>query len=395
MQCVGGILGCDQRMIVGATYGLIGSWLAIRENVLLEIKNGKIFRIVIGGDKRDADIFYEEAVLIPGFINMHTHIGDSIAREKAYGKDIFVSVARSDSLKFKILSETPKETLVEAMVTALREMAMRGIVTFFDFREGGMEGAYLMREALTRIPLNGFIMGRPDGDPLEKVLEVSDGLGLSSLNKYSDEQLVMMAEQARSLGKYVGFHASETQSQREKSIRNYGFSDVMRALRLQFDFDFVVHLTYADKHELELLTRKSKLIVFCPRANMYLGLKAPPISEAIELGALFAFGTDNVMLNSPDLFREFDAVVRLIRVEGMTPDPKLLLAAVTTIPSKALNLRTGILSEGFQADFFVFDLTKPNVAFVDDIYRAIVLRGSEMNVLQTYAAGRPLLNKEN
>ena len=378
-------------MIIGATYGLLGQNLRIFEDVLLEIENGKIVRVIIGGDKSRADIFYDEAVLVPGFINMHTHVGDSIAREKAYGMSIFEAVARSDSVKFSVLSEAPPEVLVGAMITALKEMVSRGITTFFDFREGGVEGVSLLRDAVSETYINCYIMGRPDKSSVEEVLEVADGLGLSSLNKYSNDELVSMFKKAKERRKYIAFHGSETQDQRERSMEKFGTTDIMRALKLFPNFDYVVHLTYAERQELSLLVKEGVLLVFCPRANMYLGLQPPPIADAIELGAMFAFGTDNVMLNSPDIFREFDMAVRLARIQGATPDPHLFLAAATSMPSRVLSLKTGIIEEEYQADFFIFDLTKPNVAFVDDIYRAIVLRGSEMNIVQTYVSGKPVL----
>ncbi|MCR8487910.1 MAG: amidohydrolase family protein, partial [Crenarchaeota archaeon] len=189
------------------------------------------------------------------------------------------------------------------------------------------------------------------------------------------------------------FHCSETIEQREESIKKFGVSDISRALELNLDFDFVIHLNYAEDEELALLAQKNKLITFCPRANLYLGLKPPPIADAIELSIPFALGTDNIMLNSPDIFRELETAVRLSRIQGATPDPKQLLSAVTATPSKALKLKTGIIDIGYQADFFVFDLAKPNVAFVGDIYKTIVLRGSEMNVIQTYIAGKPVLSQ--
>ena len=44
-------------------------------------------------------------------------------------------------------------------------------------------------------------------------------------------------------------------------------------------------------------------IVTCPRANAVLGVGRPPVRELLD-HATVALGTDNVMLNPPNMFRE-------------------------------------------------------------------------------------------
>lgn len=371
---------------MGADYAIIGKDLSVEEKVYLHISSGVIKKISINS-KLDADEYYEDCIIVPGFINMHTHIADTLAKEKAYGLELTKAVSPPSGLKHKILSATSEMELAEAMSTAIREMISRGITTFVDFREGGIAGCKILREVANTFGINAIIMGRPNSSPIEKLFEVADGLGLCSLNAYSDDELLNFRTIARRMNRYIAYHASETIQQREKSIKNFGMSDISRGIKI-LKPDFIVHLTHADDRDLDLVSANGVLVVLCPRANGYFGLGQPPIGPIIRRNINFCLGTDNVMANSPDLFREFDYIIRIARNQGVTIAPKKLLESVTTIPSKYLHLNTGVIKQGYRADFFIFDLSKPNVAYIEDPIKAIVLRGSESNIISTYLHGQ-------
>lgn len=377
-------------MIIGAQYLLVGEDLQVLRDGFIEVNDEGVIIRIGKGTPRDYDIFYESSVIFPSFIDSHTHVADSIAREKAYGHDIFESVVGEKSIKFKALREATEEELIRAIRTSIKEMISRGITAFIDYREGGLGGIRLLRKALTGSE-RAIILGRPDGGDPERVLKISDGFGLSSLNKYTDYDLNLLRNLTNRYNKLFSAHVSETLSQRAKSLGRYGKTDVVRALDV--GIDMLVHLTYATEGELYLIKKEGKLVVFCPRANTYLGLEFPPIHLALRMGLEFAIGTDNVMLNMPDLFREFDFIVRMLRKRGITIPPKLLLKSATTIPSRKLNLRFGVLKEGMFADFVVFDLNKPNVYCVGDIYKAIVLRGEAQNIKAVYVSGRRVFER--
>ncbi len=378
----------NSPIIIGADLGLVGDELRLERKVYLKILDGVIARVYT--DRvMNADKYYEECIIVPGFINMHTHVADAIAKERAYGLELKEVVAPPDGLKHKILSSTPENVLRTGIITTLKEMISRGIATFVDFREGGVEGAKLLRDVSRQFGINAIIMGRPDGSPVDRLLSVADGLGLSSLNRFSDEELITLREFARKHKKLIAYHASETPKQREKSVRKYGINDVIRGIKL-LQPDFIVHLTYIDEHDAQIIRDSGTLIVLCPRANGYFGLGPPPIELFYKIGINFCIGTDNVMVNSPDIFREFDYIIRIGRIQGVVIPPQKLLESVTVLPARHLGLKTGIIHKGYSADFFIFDLTRPNVSFVEDPIKAIVMRGTEANIVATYIHGRML-----
>jgi len=375
----------ENRRIYGSDMAIIGKELKVVGKTYIKVVGDRIARIYSSRPK-NVDEFYEECVMVPGFVNMHTHIADSVGREKAYGLNLEEAVAPPSGLKFKVLESADEEELIYAMRTAMGEMLRRGITTFVDFREGGVEGVMLLRRSLRGLGINAIVLGRPDGSSVEEVLSVADGVGLSSLNRYDGHELLQIAENARSRGKYVAFHASETEAMREKSIKMFGESDIVRGLRLMSP-TFVVHATYADRGDLEALAKSGTCVVLCPRANAYFGLGPPPIRGVVELGVPFCLGTDNVMANSPDLFRELDFVVRIARMQGITIEPRRLLASITSLPGSVLGMEIGYIDLGARADFFFFSMAEPNVACMEDPVKAIVLRGSETNIVSVVAGG--------
>ena len=73
-----------------------------------------------------------------------------------------------------------------------------------------------------------------------------------------------------------------------------------------------------------------------------------------DLGVNLLLGTDNVMLNSPNLLREMEYTLKVIRgyYREYFP-PKEILKMVTVNASKALNLNVGSLEEDKLADVII------------------------------------------
>jgi Cytosine deaminase and related metal-dependent hydrolases len=67
-------------------------------------------------------------------------------------------------------------------------------------------------------------------------------------------------------------------------------------------------MTYASKNDLNVVAKKTRGIVICPRANSSLAEGIPDIDLMQKAGCVIALGTDNVMINSPDMFREMDFI---------------------------------------------------------------------------------------
>ena len=148
-----------------------------------------------------------ELLLIPGLINSHTHIGDSIGKDISLNSAVDARIHPVSGIKQKILTETPKKDLVRFMRKSAISMLKKGITTFVDFREGGIVGIQLLRQALKGLPIRVVILGRLDyyqttneikkntsmpkfyQTELELLLRNCDGVGISGANENSNSNL--------------------------------------------------------------------------------------------------------------------------------------------------------------------------------------------------------------
>jgi len=141
---------------------LLGQELDFVSNTDIKIQN-KIFKRIqpkIQSSVKEESIDCEGLLLIPGFINAHTHIGDSIGKDVTLNSSAEKRIHPVFGAKSKILKNTSQENLANFMKNTCHSMIRKGITTFVDFREGGLDGVALLKKVLSDIPLRSIILGR-------------------------------------------------------------------------------------------------------------------------------------------------------------------------------------------------------------------------------------------
>jgi cytosine/adenosine deaminase-related metal-dependent hydrolase len=287
-------------------------------------------------------------IVLPAFVNAHTHLGDSIAKEAAVGLSLEAAVAPPDSLKHRRLAAADYADLVSAMRRTLRFMGRTGTVSCLDFREFGVAGARALREAADPVDPDPFVLGSGDAS----VLDIADGYGASGAN---DDDFAEERAAAREAGKLFGIHAGEVDD-----------SDIDPALAL--DPDFLVHLVHARERHLERIADSEIPAVVCPRSNIVTDVGLPPVGDLAERTTV-ALGTDNVMLNSPSMFREMEFAAKLYDVGA--PE---VLAMATRAGAEIAGLNCGMIEAGRDARLVVLDGDSDNLTGVRDPVRAVVRR---------------------
>ncbi|MDG6921055.1 MAG: amidohydrolase family protein [Nitrososphaerota archaeon] len=390
---------------------LLGEDLALVRKGRIEIENGAFASIrevredglVRAADGTTVALDGSGLLAIPGLIDAHTHIGDSVAKDAGLGCTINELIHPIHGMKTKILNETRPEEIAHAIAQTARDMLAAGITTFADFREGGLGGVELALTALRGLGLRALILGRPNyhfaGDELtdessglrpdaalevERTLNLCSGIGLSGANEYTGEAMRQMREAATREGKIMAIHASESLDSRGFSLERFSLTEVERLLKY-IRPDFLVHLTNATEEELEAVAKSNIPVVCCPRANAILGLGFPPILELIGRRVRVALGTDNVMLNAPDMFREMDYTSKMLRALHRSPaviSPKEILKMATVNPAYVLGLgsQLGSIEVGKRADITFVDLKSSNLSDSRDVVASVVHRARADNV---------------
>ncbi len=302
-----------------------------------------------------------QKIVLPAFVNAHTHIGDSIAKEAGGGLSLDELVAPPDGLKHRLLRAASREELVSEMERTIQFMRESGTGVFCEFREGGVEGVSAIEDALAESAIDATILGRES----IAAMEASDGFGASGAR---DADFEHERQATREAGKLFGIHAGERDAE-----------DIDAALAL--DPDFLVHMVYAEQNHLDRLEREAKPVVVCPRSNLVTGVGLPPIEE-LTAHTTVALGTDNAMLNSPSMFREMEFTVKLTDCSAHE-----ILKMATVNGADILNLDCGVIEAGREARVLVLDGDSNNLSDVRDVVRAVVRRAGVSDIEQVVLPG--------
>ena len=297
------------RCVAGSIYrpgtGLEEGWLLLDGD-----------RIVDAGQGRPPQPPSASGLVLPSPVNAHTHVGDHVGRGRNLAGLSLADVVRPPhGLKHRLLRETPRERLVGGMRDALREMREHGTRACLDFREQGLEGVRMLREAAAGTGVRAVALARCAGDwddaEADEVARAADGIGLSALGDVASDVPQRAARAARKHGKRFALHFSEDERE-----------DVGRALDLRPDF--LVHLCRATREDLAAVADARVPLVLCPRSNALFG-RAPPVRDVLALGIPFALGSDNAMFHAADVLLD---VRHLANAHPNVPRETFLDAAI-------------------------------------------------------------------
>lgn len=361
---------------------------AKKENIVVD--DGIILEI--GKESREGKVIdVDGAVVCPSFINGHMHIGDSIIKDEGYGLSLSEMVKPPDGVKHKALANAEDDDIISAMKATMWEMVESGTTHFIDYREGGIKGVELLKKASEEIPIKPIILGRDDSfygdDPdlkrvrtaVRRLLKIADGIAPSGFGEITDDVAGIIAEECRKEGKISSIHVAESDSNQMDSLDKFGKSEIARGVESKFSQ--LVHLTNPKNDDLSLVSKSNQNSVVCPRANATLNVGVVPLNKMLNSGIKPLLGTDNVMLNSPNMFRELEFTLKIMSVHyNEYIDPRLLLKMATTnVCESDINniVEKSLIDVGKPAEFIVSN------SFSIDPYLNMINRCESKNILYT------------
>ena len=313
--------------------GFYKGYLGFEKNIIVEI--GK-------GIPPKKPIY--KGLIVPTFVNAHTHIGDSFIREKNVDlpRNVNELVAPPDGLKHRLLNGASDKEIINGMSNSIDFMIKDGVSFFCDFRESGIKGIELLKAASEDKKISSIILSRPqnltyDNSEVETLLKKSDGVGLSSISDWDYSELKKVARHVKQSNKLFAIHASEC------------FREDIDLI-LDLKPDFLVHMVFASESDIVHVADDGIPIVVCPRSNAFFDLR-PDVELMKKVGVELLVGTDNAMLNPPGILDE----IKYFKKEFRGFSNEELLYMVTFAPRKALNLDHAILGSNSPAEFVVLD----------------------------------------
>jgi len=379
-----------------ASHIISGDGLQVIQDAAINVKDGII--LSVGNPLPEAKTFHLGKVLLsPMFIDAHTHLGDTGAKELGVGLPLDQVVVPPHGLKHRFLASQDTETHIQQMRHGLLEMLNNGIIACADFREQGLSGIQALQQAAQNIPIHVISLGRmaerndSEDQILQEAREIlrwANGLGIRDISAYPLE--VMKALRSEYPDKLFAMHVSENRDVEINSRVSFGAGQAARSLEIHPDL--LIHLTHTPLDELSLLSSARVAAVCCPRANGILGDGLPDVSSWINAGVSFGIGSDNMMISSPDMFREMDYLSRMLRGYHQNPaciDFSLIFKAATINGAKALKLdqSLGSLAPGKEASFMVLDLESLNFKYAHDLLSAMVHRACISDIRNIFIKG--------
>jgi 5-methylthioadenosine/S-adenosylhomocysteine deaminase len=356
---------------------------------------------------------FEEAVVVPGFVNAHTHLeyavyagfGDGLPftdwlglhvdRKRALDWDDAVAIARlgaADSLASGVTT-VADSSFTGAAAVAAAELGLRAVVHLEVFGEG-------TEELATRF--------RPNLERIEPVLSELVRLGVSPHAPYTASLELYRA--CLALGLPVATHLAESPAEREWLVHGSGpWQSLARFLTapagdtgirilaregLLTPSLVAAHCVTVEHDEIDLLARHDVAVAHCPRSNALLGCGIAPVPELIEAGIRVGLGTDSpASTPSFDMFEEMRAAVGLARARSSRADALSAHAALelaTLGSARALGMATeiGSLTPGKRADLAIVSLADSSYLPWEDPAVALVFCGTPERVCRTIVDGQ-------
>ncbi|HXG76999.1 MAG TPA: amidohydrolase family protein [Gaiellaceae bacterium] len=356
---------------------------------------------------------HPEAVILPGFVNAHSHLeyavyagfGDGLP----FGPWLSLHVERKRRLELADMEAIARLGAYECLRS--------GITTVGD---ASFSGAAAL--ACSALGLRGIVYLEVFGDasnlagrfePLREriagTLSQDVRLGISPHAPYTCTLDLYAA--CAELGLPIVTHLAESEAETDWLLSGSGawraHADLLvpslgttgiRALAeagLLGPSLVAAHCVQADEEEIALLARHDVAVAHCPRSNALLGCGIAPLAALREAGIRVALATDSpASTPSFDMFEELRTAIYAARARERRPDAltaREALELATLGGARALGLadEVGSLRPGKRADLTVLSLAGSPFLPWEDPVTATVLGGSPERVVATLVSGRP------
>ncbi len=377
----------------------------------VRFEDGAIVEVATGR----AEEHYDDAVIIPGFVNAHSHLEYSLyagfGDGQAFGPWIATHVRRKqliddgemaalarqgvlDSLASGITT-TADYSFSGAAATAATELGLRAVVYLEVFALDPAEARRQYEEKRARVEESELVR-----------------IGVSPHAPYSCSLDVY--RWCLSLGVPVGTHLAESANENEWLEHGHGPLQgiapmlvpptgrrAVGTLEPVLGADLLcAHCVELEEDEIALLAARSVPVAHCPRSNALLGCGIAPLAELRAAGVTVGLGTDSpASTPSFDMFEEMRTAVvtaraRARRPEALLAEDALRLATVDSARALRIDGKVGTLTPGKRADLAVVSLAGSPYHPVEDPAAAVVFGGSPARVLETIVDGHTRYRSE-
>ena len=398
-------------LIHNCTAVLMDDQNTVLPNAYVEVEGTRIRSV---GTQRpwgpfDQEIDCKGNVLMPGFVNAHTHVPMTAMRGYGDGNNlqdwlhnyIFPVEARWDDRAVRACTALGLAEMIASGVTSIADMYMRTDIIAQEVASAGISanlsvGGVLFGEGFDPDTNHDCVAQR---ELTEKWHNYNDGqirVDASIHGEYTSraELWQWMADYAREhqLGMHV--HISETKAEHEACIARHGKTpiQILNDYGVWDTRAIAAHCVWTTPEDWAIMAEKGISAIHNPISNLKLGSGIAPIPAMKKAGVNVCLGTDGVSSNNcTDFFSDlkFAAILH----NGANCDPLALLPLdalkmATRDGGVALGRKTGVIEAGYEADLILVDFSHLNLTPCHSVISNLAYAAHGSDVCMNMARGK-------
>jgi 5-methylthioadenosine/S-adenosylhomocysteine deaminase len=345
-------------------------------------------------------------LVLPGFINGHTHVPmtlfrglhDDVTLDDWLRKYIFPAEAKNvteefvrwgtrlaaaEQIRGGVTTFADMYYFEDAVAEETKAAGMRGVLgeTFIDFPAPDNKTNAAVLEYTEKF------LKRWQGDPL-----IHAAPAPHSIYTCSQKTLQDAAALARKYNAPILIHVAEMKKELDDSRAQNGTTPVQYLDKIGILGPDVIaaHCIFVDEADRKILAQRKVGCVHNPSSNMMLASGVSPVPEMRAAGVAVGLGTDGPAgsNNDLDLMEEMDLAAKLAKITKMDPlalNAKAVVEMATIDGARALHMEKeiGSLEAGKKADLILIGLDAPNAVPMYEVYAqlAYALKGSDVETV--------------
>ena len=357
----------------------------------------------------DQEIDGKGNVLMPGFVNAHTHVPMTAMRGYGDGNNlqdwlnnyIFPVEARWDDRAVRSCTALGLAEMIASGVTTIADMYMHTDIIAQEVASAGISanlccGGVLFGDTFAPATHGDCVAQR---ELTEKWHNYNDGqirIDASIHGEYTSRKELWqwMADYARDHGLGMHVHISETKAEHEACLARHGKTPI-QTLDEYGVWDgraIAAHCVWTTPEDWAIMAEKGISAIHNPISNLKLGSGIAPVPAMKQAGVNVCLGTDGVSSNNcTDFFSDlkFAAILH----NGANCDPLALLPLdalkmATRDGGVALGRKTGVIEAGYEADLILVDFSHLNLTPCHSVISNLAYAAHGSDVCMNMARGK-------
>lgn len=384
-------------------------FILIEDQILKEIDSMDNLEIK---DDYDHIIDATDKIVLPGFVNTHTHAAMTLMR--GYADDMPLDKWLQNKI-WPFEARMDADDIYWGTALAVLEMIKTGTTTFADMYFSMDKVAELVKKSGIRAVLAEGLIEANDGQSgLDKAVKyavdynnTADGRITTMLAPHAPytcgkDYLKQIKNRAEKNSLPVHIHLSESKKEVNDFLDKYQKSPVKYLDDIDF-FDnqvLAAHCVHLEPGDLEVLRDNKVQIAHNPMSNAKLANGIAPVNDYLDNKINVSLGTDGVSSNnSLDMLKEAKMASYLQKIKYNNPtavDTETILKILTINGAEALNLKElSLIKTGYQADLQLIDLTKDSFYYPHHNNLSNLFYAADSRSVDTVIAAGKILMENN